>query len=431
MVGLVPAGDLAPEAAAPAAKAALALDLPDKACGYLTRLPTQGDASDAIARFALELSALCQARAGLQVAALLSVDLVREYGTGETAFVALATRAAGGPPLDVPNDELFTSLHLALAREAGVALPDDIVDRAEPALLPTLANESGLSWDDRITAAERAAARALLSPRDLAELYRQAIVAGADDVNPRVNAFAVSLEAPEQTRRLDAIAAAFDDTPMDAWAATLPAFAGSLRAIAPSMDHDRHAVFMTEAMALFGDALRADGWIGIATTYAPQEIGRLEALVRIATPAQSSFVIPWNPDVALKSIEVRLEEDDDEARWLTAFETQALAALGVPVPQVVWAQFDDADMPGVQLGETALRALRVAAEERRAGEAALSTLSALSSVERDDGTLPARPADLTPGSLAAIITALSRAGLEEDARGLAVGALIVRAHGDA
>ncbi|GAB5502585.1 hypothetical protein [Pyruvatibacter sp.] len=430
LAGLVPAGDLAAQTATPAARAALSLDLTDKACGYLTRLPTEGDAGNSYARFALELGALCQARAGMDVAALLSVDLVREYEVGDTAFVALATRAAGGPALDVPDDEIFTSLHLALAREAGVSLEEGIVARVEPALLTTLANDKSLAWEDRLDAAEAAAARSLLSARDLAEIYRQAIVAGAGDSNPRVSAFAVSLDAPDQTTRLGAIASAFDETPVELWPATLPAFAGSLRAIAPTMAHADNSVFMTEALALLGDAARADGWIGIATTTAPGEVARLETLVRIATPAQSSFVLPWNPDVALRSIEVRLEEDDREAKWLTAFEMQALASLGVPVPQVVWAQFDDAEMPGVQLDEQSLRALRVAAQDRRAGEAALATLTALSSIESDGALAQTRLADLTPGSLAAIITALVRSGLEEDARRIAVEALIVRAHGE-
>lgn len=430
LVSLVPAGDLAAQSAVPAARAALSLEMPDKACSYLTRLPTEGGADDPYARFALELSALCQSRAGLDVAALLSVDLVREYGVGDNAFVALATRAAGGPSLNVPNDEIFTSLHLALSREAGVPLPADVVERAEPALLVTLANDKDLPWTARIAAAEAAAARGLFAPRDLSEIYRRASVAGAADVNPRASAFAVSLEAPDQATRLAAIASAFAETPVRLWPATLPAFAGSLRAIAPSMALAENAVFMTEALALLGDAARADGWIGIATTSAPAEIARLEALVRIATPAYASFVLPWNPDVALRSMEVRLEAEDREAKWLTAFELQALASLGVPVPQIVWAQFDDDDLPGVRLDETSLRALRVAAQDRRAGEAALATLTSLSSLESDGALSQLGPWDLTPGSLAAIITALARSGLEEDARRIAVEALIVRAHGE-
>lgn len=435
LAGLVPMGDLLAQMAAPAARAALAMDNPDKACGYLTQLPTDGGVEDGLAKFALELSSLCQTRAGLEVAALLSIDLVREFGAGDTAFVALATRAAGGPNLDVPNDEIFTSLHLALAREAGAGvagsgLGQDIVARVEPALLGVLAEDKSLPWPDRLALAEKAAARGLCSGRDLAEIYRRAIVAGADDINPRVSAFAVSLEAPDQITRLGAIAAAFEETPVEMWAAILPAFGGSIRAIAPSMDHADHAVFMTEALALLGDAVRADGWIGVAATAAPTDISRLETLVRIATAAQSSFVVPWNPDLALRAIDVRLENEPEQAKWLTAFEVQALASLGVPVPQIVWAQFDDTEMPGVMLGDAALRELRVAAEGRRAGDAALASLNAVTSIGNPDGLAELGPWTLTPGSLAAIVTALARSGLEADARQIAVEALVVRAHGE-
>lgn len=429
LVSLLPAGEQIAETAAPAARAALAMGKPDAACDYLTALPTEGGPGDAYAQFALELSALCQTRAGLEVAALLSVDLVREFSAADNAFVALATRAAGGPALDVPNDEVFTGLHLALAKEASVPLPDDVADRAEPALLTALAAESNLSWGTRIALAERASSRSLMAPRELAELYRQAVVAGAQDVNPRVSAFAIALDAPDQSTRLGAIAGAYAQTPVVDWPATLPAFAGSLRAIAPNMGHADHAVFMTEALSLLGDAARADGWIGIAATAAPGETPRLEALVRIAAAGQSAFVVPWNPELALKAVDVRLQNDDVNAAWLTAVEIQTLAALGYPVPQIIWAQFDDLALPGLRLGEAALRSLRVAAEARRAGEAALATLNAVSAIEQGGAIGVAEPWQLKPGSLAAIMTALSRAGLEQDARRIAVEALVARAHG--
>ena len=108
LASLLPNGDLTVETAAPAARAALARREVDDACSYLTHLPAEGGPGDTYAQFALELGTLCQARAGLETAALLSVDLVREFAPGDTAFVALATRAAGGPALDVPNDEVFT-----------------------------------------------------------------------------------------------------------------------------------------------------------------------------------------------------------------------------------------------------------------------------------------------------------------------------------
>lgn len=430
LAGLVPAGDMTAQIAAPAARAALALGFSDKACGYLTRLPTEGGADDPYAEFALELGALCQARAGLQVAALLSVDLVREQRGSDTAFVALATRAAGGPALDVPSDEIFSSLHYALVAEAGAPLPDNILDRAEPALLPLLADDTSLDWATRIAFAEAASERALMSARTLGEFYRRAIIEDGAVDNPRLEAFAASLDTPSPAQRLEAIAGAFAQTPQTRWGGLLPAFAGSLRAIPPAMVHADQAAFMVEALALLGDALRADAWIGIAATTAPAQISRLEALVRIATPRQSSFVVPWNPELALTAVQVRLQNDDPGAKWLTAFEMQALASLGLPVPQIIWAQFDDADMPGVRLGDAQLRALRVAAESRRSGEAALATLTSLALLESDGGLGQAGPWVLTPGSLAAIMTALARSGLEEDARQIAVEALIVRAHAE-
>ena len=429
LASLLPNGDLTVETAAPAARAALARREVEDACSYLTHLPAEGGPGDTYAQFALELGTLCQARAGLEMAALLSVDLVREFAPGDTAFVALATRAAGGPALDVPNDEVFTGLHLALSEEASVPLPADIADRAEPALLAPLASDASLDWDTRLRIAEMAAARALIGPLDLADIYRQASVAGATDTNPRASAFAVALDAPDQVTRLGAIAAAYAETPVGDWPATLPAFTGSLQAIAPNMAHADNAVFMTEALALLGDAARADGWIGIVAASAPAQTARLETLVRIAARGQSAFVAPWNPDIALKSIDVRLQGGDTNAKWLTAFEMQTLAALGYPVPQVVWAQFDDREMPGIRLEDSALRALRVAAEGRRAGEAALAALNSVSVLEQGGDIGMAGPWALTPGSLAAIMTALSRSGLEDDARRIAVEALIARAHG--
>lgn len=441
LAGRVPMSFLSAPAATAAARAALALDMPDKACGYLPRLPTDGAAGDPFLRFALELAALCQTRAGLQVAALLTVDLVREQSGSDSAFVALATRAAGGPDLDIPSDETLTSLHYALAREAGVSLPETAAARAEPALWPALADDAALPWRQRLALAETAAARGLIGAEDVTAAYQAAIAADAHDANPRVRAFALSRDATTTTSsdaasHLPAIATAFAETPVTLWPAIAPVFFPLLRTLTPDMAQAEHAVFMVEVLSLARSPVGADAWIGVAATAAPDDIGRLEALVRVATPADASSALPWNADLALTSVDVRLADATARTKWLTAFELQALASLGLPLPPSVWAQFDDAQMPGIRLSDADLRALRVAAEGRRPGEAALATFAALAPDPQDPdsqaGLPPARaPWALTPGSLAAIITALARAGLEADARQIAVEALVVRAHGEA
>ncbi len=419
LAGLVPSGELNAQMAAAAARASLALGEPDAACQQLTRLPADGEPDDPYAAFALELGALCQARSGMQVAALLSVDLAREQGASDATFISLATQAAGGPSLNIPSDEIFTSLHYALAQEAGRELPDNVVDRAEPALYPALARNDSLGWPDRLAAAERAVARGLINARDLAEFYRRAIVEGANNANPRVSAFGVALDAPDATARVEAIASAFAETPAAQWPAILPAYSGALRAVNPAMAHADNAVFMTEALSLIGDPMRADAWIGIAITAAPEQTARLEALARIATPSTSSYALPWNPEQTLRATDVRLASEDTQALWLTAAEIRTVAALGLPVPQSIWAQFDDLEMPGRRIPDNTLRWLRTAADGQRTGEAALATFVAL------DNDLPS---ELTPASLAAIVEALAASGLEADARQLAVEALVIRAH---
>lgn len=424
---LVPAAELEASMAAPAARAALAAGETDAACTYLAQLPASGTGE--LARFSLELGALCQARAGMQVAALLSVDLAREQGASSDTFIALATRAAGGPRLDLPSDEIVTSLDYALAREGGHDLTADVLDRAEPALLVPLANGSMLAWPARIEAAERAAVRGLMSGAALADLYRRAAVEGVADAGARVAAFATVLDSPEPGARAAAVARAFEATPPALWPGLLPAFASTLRAVPPAMAHADHAVFMVEALAMLGDPVRAEAWIGIVTAAAPAETARLESLVRVATPPLSGFALPWDPAQALRAVEVRLEAGDTEAKWLTAFEMQAMAAVGNPVPQVIWAQFDDAEMPGRRLSEDNLRALRLAAEGRRTGEAVLAALNALLTPDAPGAPDPVIPAALTPRSLAAIVTALARGGLGAEARALATEALVVRARG--
>lgn len=440
---LVPMAELDAQMADIAARAALARGEVEAACGYLARLPASGESAAAL--LALELGALCQLRAGLDAAALLSVDLAREHPGFRASFEALALRAAGGPKLDLPGHEIFTSVDLALARAARLRLPETVLARAEPAILTALAGDAQLDWPLRVAAGEAAAVRGLMDGTALAALYRAAVVAGHGAQTPRVAAFAAVLEEADPAVRLAAVADAFAQTPAAMWPGLVPAFGNILRAVPPVGVHADEAPFMVEALALLGDAMRARAWAGVLDAAPDPETGRLHMLVRIVTPGGAG---PGGPDwpggmaeALARATERRLADGGAEAAWMVAAEAAVLEALGYPLPQLVQAQLADAGAAaaGLRPGEGSLRALEVAARAGRKGEAVLAVLRALigphGAAQMSDATHaqgamgPVIPAALSPDGLGALVAALAAAGLEREARALAVEALVVRAHG--
>jgi hypothetical protein len=112
----------------------------------------------------------CQLRAGQSSEAMLSLDLLREQGDSDEAFFALADALDGNREAKVPPLPVVTPLYLAMARAAGIPLPA-VAIREPPPLMLALAESPDAPVEQRLAAAETAAAAGVLSPQHLAAAY--------------------------------------------------------------------------------------------------------------------------------------------------------------------------------------------------------------------------------------------------------------------
>src|SRR4029453_8332552 len=121
-----------------------------------------------------QATVFCQLQAGQTSEASLGLDLLGEQGEGDEAFFALADVLGGNRNTKVPPVQVLTPLHLAMAHAAGVAPPEISIREPPPLMLALVAESPDAAAEQRLTAAETAAAAGLLSPQHLAAAYTAA-----------------------------------------------------------------------------------------------------------------------------------------------------------------------------------------------------------------------------------------------------------------
>ena len=118
-----------------------------------------------------EATIFCQLHAGQSSEAMLGLDLLREQGEGDDAFFALAEALDGNRDVKVPPLPVVTPLYLAMAHAAGVPLPAVALREPPPLMLALIAESPDAPVEQRLTAAETAAAAGVLSPQHLVAAY--------------------------------------------------------------------------------------------------------------------------------------------------------------------------------------------------------------------------------------------------------------------
>ena len=145
--------------------ALVAGDIPT-ACQQVSALRQQASNDS----FPDKLQILCQFSSGKANEAGLGVDLLREQKVNDPAFFIAADALAGIAPGKIDSFANPTSLTLAMARAAKLALPESVVSSTlSPGLLRAVATMSTATQEARLAAAEKAEAFGAVD----AELLRQ------------------------------------------------------------------------------------------------------------------------------------------------------------------------------------------------------------------------------------------------------------------
>jgi hypothetical protein len=421
-----------PLVAAGLARAALAQSNEQLACDALKDIPPGRDpAHDAMSAFSVKLSTYCQIAAGNPEIASLTLDLAREEGMDDALFYSLASEAALGIVLRAPEPNGLTIMNFAFYKLAGRELPKDAVDIAEPALLPGFLADEAISAEAKVAAAERAASYGLIDGRDLAAAYRE------PSFTPEQMAGLLTSDIPEPSplrramifQAIGAAVAADDRMRLFRLAFATAESAGlyypTVEALYPDLDllvpSDALRPMAPAAVRAFialGERSKAQEWMALMGA-GGQMLGRdmreLEGLLRIAGGSPQGF------DTAKVSAEIAsdLKSGVAQTRAYAASEAMLLEALGFHLDPAVWDALLDARgaLTGQVPPEALLNQLNVAGQKGAVGETVMLAIEVV-------GTNGAGA--VHPRAAAQAVSSLRTINLENEARRLALEALMAR-----
>lgn len=378
-------------------------------------------------------AAFCHALEGEPARAELYEQLLLEDKHDDPAFFALlaALLGRGGKPLaSLPAP---TALQIAMLNAVKWPLPDDALEAAGPLVLTSLVGAAALAPERRLEAAERAAARGALSVEALRQLYEamslpaaspeQALALARKQPGAASNALLyqlarVAARPVDKARLLQAAlgqARAAGRFPLAA-----RVNAPTLQLLTPVPGLAFLAAEAGQALLLAGDFDGAMAWLKFAyDDGSPESRRAVLSLWPLVLVADGEARVPFDATRFADWWRARDEAPDEGWQARAGLLLSALGALGRHVDGATWrplyagAGLVPEPTPSPALAE----GLDRAAEGVRAGETVLFVLLNLGS---------GGPAEASPATVAQTIRALRRLGLEQDARALALEALLAR-----
>ncbi len=372
-------------------------------------------------RFWQRALAFCQALAGEDAAARLSVAVLAETGKRDPTFESLIA-ALAGDKLTLESLPAPDALTLAMARAAGVRLPADVIETADPALLAAVAVAPNAAAELRLRAAETAHAAGALPAELLNTLYANVAsgrpsAGGTDPWYERARQFHTALVADGPLGRADAVIAALTAArSADRWLSTASAYRDLVINLEPGEALTDRAPELVRAAAATDAAESVSAWLTLIESAAETNSAALEAatavtpLVLLLSERRSA---PWNVDRWIRRLAGR-PAGPEHARLMVAL----LSGLGLPVPVALAANAEAGLEPitGPRAAPSAdpeATRLMMAAEAGQAGETVL----------RAAALLPAQGVEGAGADrLGAIVLALRTAGFAAEARTLAIHA---------
>ena len=365
----------------------------------------------------------CQALSGDSAGAALGLDLLHEQKAPKDDAFAALVQIVGGRKARLDHLPDPSPLHLALLAAAKLQLPADALANASPAVLRAWAGAEGAPMAQRLVAAERAAAFGALPIDRLRALYEKVETTAEERAN------ALSRAASEKGARGHALLydAAKAQPLGSARAELLKAMLAQARkdgdlvlvarVIEPLVlelkatgDVAWFAGDATRVLLLTGHVAEARAWFAIAE---PDVVRGLFPLARLAVGRD----IAWDEKQLGAVVDEAVKADEQGGARRAATVLALLAAFDDPVAAADWAPLF-ARLPLVSLdlpGAPVWFDLPRAAAGHRIGETVLLALVTAG----EDGKLTAQPARLVP-----VIEGLRGAGLESEARALAVEAAL-------
>ncbi|MDB5363387.1 MAG: putative Antifreeze glycopeptide polyprotein [Rhodospirillales bacterium] len=356
----------------------------------------------------------CLALDGQADQAQLGLDLLREAKVKDDGFSALVLKAVG---IDAKLPDLLPSpqtMSLVLLQKAGQPLPKKALDAAPLAIQRTVAQGAGFPADQRLAAAEKAAAYGAIAPERLAEAYLATELTDEDRQSPlnrakaaggargRAILFQAAHDAGQLTAKANFLLAYLGDAKSDLFPALARAAAPMLIEVPASEDLKPVAADFARALYALDQPRQAAAWFEIA---APETQAGLLPLAHVVA---GDAAPPWAGEALA---DLAGGKKDATAPRRAAAAALLLTAEGVSLPDRMLLPLADANAASLSsppVGPASLLANAVAA--KRLG----GTLLALFAAAGDQG-LAAQPV-----LAAQAVAALRQVGLPDEARHLAI-----------
>jgi hypothetical protein len=381
----------------------------------------------------------CQALAGEHARAQLGLSLLREQNAPEdAAFGRLVGLLAGETRAAVDRLPEATPLHLAMMRAARQNLPTDLATTSEPLVLRMIATSPNAALETRLLAAERAEAFGAVPAETLAQIYdsvpftpeqlASALSFAEGDRGPRGRAI-LYRAAKAQTvgvARAEALQRSWRlARERGGYATAVRVALPLLLELPPAAELSFFAAEAVRALLLTGHVEEARRW---------QAVIRAEAAAGNELAATAETLL-W-PVVWLADAEGRRGDATPLAKrfeaWRQAQQRLEATAVRHRAPLVATLIFSSGERPDPAIvspllaGDLARESapmpnlglwlgIGAALEGGRVGETALFALALLG---------PEGAAGAAPHTIALVLDALRAAGLDAEARALAVEAAV-------
>lgn len=379
----------------------------------------------------------CRVLDGDAERAVLTAAILRELpGDPDPLFDLLLAALAESSALPIEATTGLTPLHFAMIRAARRAIPDSAADNANPAMLRAIATSANASIEARLRAGEAAEIAGVLAAESLGQIYASL----AFSESQRANVLSAALDMPRATANAllfqaavgEAIPAAQAEALRTALRLSNPRSHGMiarvnadrLAAISPDPDLMWFASDAGLALLHAGSTAGARAWFDVARQVVSDvEPNAAIAILKLWAPLMMSVSDDPLPTVPSSTVSdwwrgvVSL--DPAQAQNIGSIVFTTFEAVGFGVPDDTWDSFTGiaasvlVERPSVG----ALRSLETAASAGRIGETVLLSLVILGE---------AHPAEVDADTVSRVIAALMAVGLVEDARTLALEAIVGR-----
>ena len=369
--------------------------------------------------------AFCLAMAGKKAEAALMSDVLAERSNAiHPAFFAAMERLSGATPPKIVSLMGPSALILSLMRSAGLALPEDITEKASPAAVRAIALSPNAALDIRLTAAEEAVELGVIDSKTLGEIYNAVTFEPAVLENAVANASKIwgaggrallvqaAMQSESALARAKIMAAALQLARKNGrWRLMALGFAPLVGALTPSSELAWFSGDAARILIVANDAVSARKWLALANERGMREGPKIEL---------------WPLNILLSEDAIDNITSEEILTWWKAWANASeggavrvrtffslINSMGVAIPSELWAMIPDDGKPEKNYGPGASvrNALSQAAAAGSRGGTVVLSLIAL-------GARGTGPENLYAVELS--IAALKRVGFDKEAQAIAL-----------